>query len=84
MNYETATLAARYELAQVSRRAELMGSLGKLPAAPALLPIFRRRAVTPLREVVDVIHADRNEKARIARRLREVSVHAPMSERKAS
>lgn len=84
MNYETAALTARYQLAEVSRRAELMGSLGKLPAAPALLPIFRRRTVTPLNAAIEVVHADRNEKARIARRLREVSVHAPMSERKAS
>ena len=84
MNYETAALTARYELAEVSRRAELMGSLGKLPSAPALFPIFRRRAVMPLNTTVEIVHADRNEKARIARRLREVSVHAPMSERKAS
>lgn len=84
MNYETAALTARFELAEVSRRAELMGSLGSLPAAPALFPIFRRRAVAPLNAPIDVAHPDRNEKARIARRLREVSVHAPMSERKAS
>lgn len=84
MNYETAALTARFELAEVNRRAELMGSLGRLPAAPALLPIFRRRAVAPLDATVEIAHPERNEKARIARRLREVSVHAPMSERKAS
>ena len=84
MDYETAALTARYQLAGVSRRADLMGSLGGLPAAPALLPIFRRRSVTPPNAPIDVVHADRNEKARIARRLREVSVHAPVSERKAS
>ncbi len=84
MNYEIAALTARYELAQVNRRAELMGSLGKLPLAPALLPIFRRRTVSPLSATVEILHAGRSEKARIARRLHEVSVHSPMSERKAS
>lgn len=84
MNYETAALTARFQVAEVSRRAELMGSLGRLPAAPALLPIFRRRTVSPLSQTVEIVHADRNEKARIARRLREVSVHGAMSGRKAS
>ncbi len=81
MNYQTADLAARFQMEAINRRATLLGSLGALPAAPALLPAFRRRVVA-LPAAIDVRHG--SDKARISRRLYEVSAHAPQSERKAS
>lgn len=75
--FETAAAIARFELAAISRRADLLGTLGSLPAAPAALPLFRRRVIT-LPASVEVRHAQpssrsrRDGRARIARRLREL------------
>lgn len=84
MNYETAALTAHFEFEAINRRATLMGSLGKLPSAPSLMPLFRRRVVS-LPAAIEIRHAGTSEKARIARRLREVAAPAPVhAERKAS
>lgn len=84
MHYEIAALIARTELAAITRRAELMGSLGTLPSAPALLPLFRRRAVTPLPATVDVTHARRDARVEAVRRPGELSVQPVFEQRKAS
>lgn len=84
MHYEIAALIARTELAAITRRAELMGSLGTLPSAPALLPLFRRRAVTPLQATVEVAHARRDDRVEVARRLSELSTPPAFEQRKAS
>jgi len=51
---DTAALAARFMLQEISRRASLMGSLGQLPAPRPLRP-FRRRVIA-LPGVVEVQH----------------------------
>jgi len=84
MHYEIAALIARTELAAITRRAELMGSLGTLLSAPALLPLFRRRAVTPLRATVEVAHARRVDRVEAVRRPGELSVQPAFEQRKAS
>lgn len=84
MHYEIAALIARTELAAVTRRAELMGSLGTLPSAAALLPLFRRRAVTPLQATVEVAHARRDDRVEAVRRPGELSVQPVFEQRKAS
>lgn len=84
MHYEIAALIARTELAAVTRRAELMGSLGTLPSAPAVLPLFRRRAVTPLQATVEVAHARRDDRVEAVRRPGELSVQPVFEQRKAS
>lgn len=45
MNHVLALETARYEMARVSRRADLLGSLGSIPQPRPLLP-FRRRVVS--------------------------------------
>ena len=84
MNYETAAIAARFECEAINRRASLMGSLGTLPSAPSLLPLFRRRVIA-IPAAIEIRHPGTSEKARIARRLRDVAAQSPMhAERKAS
>jgi hypothetical protein len=55
MNHNIAIETARLQLVQVSRRAELLGSLGQIPQPRPLLP-FRRRVVS-LPAAVEIRHA---------------------------
>ncbi|MCZ7577683.1 MAG: hypothetical protein M5U18_11815 [Dehalococcoidia bacterium] len=54
MNHNIAIETARLQLVHVSRRAELLGSLGEIPQPRLLLP-FRRRVVS-LPSAVEVRH----------------------------
>ncbi|MBE0610893.1 MAG: hypothetical protein IH609_16045 [Dehalococcoidia bacterium] len=54
MNHNIAIETARLQLVHVSRRAELLGSLGEIPQPRPLLP-FRRRVVS-LPSAIEVRH----------------------------
>lgn len=55
MNHVLALETARYEMARVNRRADLLGSLGSIPQPRPLLP-FRRRVIS-LPAAIVVRHA---------------------------
>ena len=84
MNYETAELAAHFELEAVNRRAALLGALGQLPSTPPLLPMFRRRAMA-IPAAIEIRHGGTNEKARVAQPLHDATAQpAAHADRKAS